>query len=157
MIPEVAILISFVIFAVIFYFKVIPILKNMIDKYIMDVQKKIEDAEKIKDEASLLLKEAYVNKDSVDEVIAANKHLSDTRIAEIKRQNEEHLEVIKKRYEASLKKQLDAELVRQKNILINQLADLVIKKLSEKIKNEDYQAELNISRNDLLKLMDKGL
>lgn len=157
MIPEIAILISFVIFAIIFYFKVIPILKNMIDKYIMDVQKKIEDAEKIKDEASLLLKEAYVNKDSVDEVIAANKHLSDTRIAEIKRQNEEHLEVIKKRYEASLKKQLDAELVRQKDILINQLADLVIKKLSEKIKNEDYQAELNISRNDLLKLMDKGL
>lgn len=153
--PEIAVLISFILFSIAFYLKVYPLLQKMIGNYISDVQDKIEEAERLKDEASALLKEAYINKDNVEEIIAANKRLADARIEEIKRQNEAHLEVIKARYEASLKTQLDAELSRQKNILIHKLSDLLTEKLSEKIKNDNIEVGLNVSKDDLLKLIKK--
>jgi hypothetical protein len=48
---------------------------------------------------------------------------------------------------------LDAEFIRQKNLLIDKLADVILEKLSEKIANSECEITVSIDKNDLRKLL----
>ena len=150
--PEVSIVVSFLCFAWIFAKKVYPAVVKQLDDHIDAVKEKIHEAERLKDEANAALKNAYVRKDDIEKIIEENRKNSEEKIARLREENEILLQTLRKRYEDSLKNQLEAAFVKQKNELIEKLSDLLIEKLTEKIKNSPTN-DVMISKDELKKLL----
>ncbi|MCR5224853.1 MAG: ATP synthase F0 subunit B [Alphaproteobacteria bacterium] len=148
-----SIVVSFLCFAWIFAKKVYPLLTKALDEHIDSVKKQILDAEKMKEEASRALKIAYVKRQEVAGAIEENRKLSEARIAQLKKENKEYIEQLRARYESSLKASLEAEFAKQKGELLDKLADLVIQKLSEQVKQADCKVSTIVTEDDLKKLM----
>lgn len=148
-----SIVVSFLCFAWIFAKKVYPLLTNALDEHIDSVKQKILDAERAKEDASLALKVAYVKNQEVADVIEENRKQSEERIRRLREENAKYIAELRERYEASLKARLEAEFAKQKGELLDQLADLVVKKLSEKVQSADCKVSTIVTKEDLQKLI----
>lgn len=151
--PSVSIVISFLGFALIFAKKVYPMIIKKLDDHIDSVKQKIAEAEKLKDEARTALKNAYIRKDDIEKIVEENRKKSEERIENLRRENDALLQTLKQRYEDSLKTQLEAAFLKQKNILIDKLSDLLIEKLTEKMKNSKIESDTVITKEELQKLL----
>jgi F0F1-type ATP synthase membrane subunit b/b' len=125
----------------------------IVDEHIDSVKSKINNAELLEREASLALKEAYVRKNDVRELIEKNRKESEEKIRRLYQENEQYLKTLRERFDASLQAQLEAELSRQKNLLMTKLSDQIIKKLMEQIDSADCSISTNFKKDDLRKLI----
>ncbi|MDR2157968.1 MAG: hypothetical protein LBO02_01470 [Holosporaceae bacterium] len=151
--PGISIAISFVGFSWIFMRKIYPFVANTIDKHIESVKNKINEAELLRENASLALKEAYVKKNDVVELIEKNRRESNEKIKRLRQENEDYLKTLRERFESSLKNQLEMELAKQKELLLAKLSDQLIKKLKEKIESDNCNVSNNFSKKELQKLL----
>ena len=149
----ISIVVSFLCFAWIFAKKVYPLLTSALDEHIDSVKQKILDAERMKEEASNALKVAYVKNQELADVIEENRKMSEERIRHLKEENAKYIAELRERYEASLKARLEAEFAQQKSALLDELADLVVEKLSEKVQSADCKISTVVTKEDLQKLV----
>ncbi|MDR3155705.1 MAG: hypothetical protein LBT90_01200 [Holosporaceae bacterium] len=150
--PDFSIVLSFFGFMYIFIKKIYPIVIAKIDEYIESVKLKIQHAETRKDNAYLFLKQAYVQKDDTEEIIRLTRLKSKEKIMRMKVENEKLLDSLHERYEASIKVQLEAELMKQKNQLVERISDVVIEKLSKIIVDAHCEVVTTVKKEDLRKL-----
>ncbi|MDR2794292.1 MAG: hypothetical protein LBB12_00765 [Holosporaceae bacterium] len=153
MTPELTILISFLGFAWIFWKKIYPLLAKKLDEHIETVKKKIADAEVLRDEAYAALKQAQLKKTETEAEIEAHKLKTEQKIKSLYEENARLMRNTVERYEASVKTQLEAEIAKQKNQLIEKLSDILIEKLVEKINSGDCSLDINLKKKDLKKLL----
>jgi F0F1-type ATP synthase membrane subunit b/b' len=151
--PGISIVVSFIGFFWIFIKKIYPLATKTIDEHIELVKNQISEAESLKNNASLALKEAYARKNEAVELIEKNRRESNEKIKRLRQENEEYLKTLRERFESSLKNQLEAELARQKELLMEKLSDQLIKKLKEKVESDDCDVSSVFSREDLKKLL----
>jgi F0F1-type ATP synthase membrane subunit b/b' len=151
--PGTSIVISFAMFAYIFAKKIYPPILKMLDEHIESVKNKIREAEEFKDSAYVALKQAYTKKDDTQKIIADNRLKSEERIRKLQQENERLLKALRERHTVALQMQLDAELAKHKNRLVERLSDLLIERISEKVSSPDCEVSTNISKSDLQKLL----
>jgi F0F1-type ATP synthase membrane subunit b/b' len=154
--PNVSIVISFVGFVGIFAIKVYPMLTQALDEHIQSVKKRIKEVELLKDDSCVALKKAHANKNDIAEVICRNKEASEAKIERMKFENEEYLKILRKRFEASLETQLEAEAAKQKDLLIEKLTDRIVKRVSERINSAGCEIAVDFAKKDLQKLIRKS-
>jgi F0F1-type ATP synthase membrane subunit b/b' len=152
--PELCIVVSFAAFALVFAKKVYPLITQKLDDHIEEVKNKIHEAELLRQKACESLKEACSKKEDIQQIIMANRLKSEEKIKKLQKENEELLKQLRKRHEASIKMQLNAEFIKQKNLLIDRLSDLILEKLSEKVINSECEISTAIDKNDLRRLLD---
>ena len=68
-------------------------------------------------------------------------------------ENEQALNALRTRQEIALENQLKAEFQKQKEKLIDRIADLVVNKLTEKIESRECKIPTNFTKEDLRKLI----
>ena len=151
--PSFSVAVSFVGFCWIFFKKVYPVITQKLDEHIESVKQKILEAENLKDDACSVLKNAYRKKDDIEKIIEENRKKSEEKIERLRQENEEELQNLRKRYEDAVKAQAEAAFVKQKSLLIEKLSDLIIERLTEKIKNSGSETDIMITKEDLKKLM----
>ncbi len=152
-IAELSILGSFICFLILFFKKAYPFVISGIDGYINEVKSKVTEAEKLKEEAEIALKDAEAQKKRIEQELAEYKVKSEQRLALLESENNNYLKLLEERSKNALDKQLKMEFSRQKQQLFERLSDLVIKKITEKIKNEPVKNSVNFSEQDLNKLL----
>ncbi len=154
--PSFSIVISFLGFCWIFAKKVYPMLTQKLDEHIEAVKQQIAEAEKLREDAAAALKKAQEKEGEIEEIITANRLKSEEKIRRLREENERLLKMLRERHEISLKTQLEAEVVKQKNQLIDRLADLILKKISERIEETDYKFSISLKKEDLNKLLESN-
>lgn len=152
--PSISIVISFLGFCWIFAKKVYPLVTRKLDEHIEAVKQEIARAEQLRDEATYSLKAAREKEHEIEEIIAANRLRSEEKIKKLKEENKKLLKMLRERYEISLKTQLEAEFVKQRNQLIDRLSDLIIEKIHEKVNEADYKFTTTLKKEDLSKLLE---
>jgi F0F1-type ATP synthase membrane subunit b/b' len=145
-------LISFLIFVLIFRVKAYSALVQKLDDYIQSVKNRINEVESSKEDSLLALKKARADQNDMDEVIAKSKEKSCAKIRRIKSENEEYLKELEKRFQISLETRLENETEKQKGLLIERLAEQIVKRLSDRIDSSDCKVAVNFSKEDLQKL-----
>ncbi|MDR0677181.1 MAG: hypothetical protein LBF57_00680 [Holosporaceae bacterium] len=150
--PELSIIFSFLVFLWIFAKKFYPVIISTLDKYIQEVKDRICEAELLHDEASLVLKESRKKENEIKRVIEEEKKKSEEKIKELEKKNGEHLRILHERFAASLKAQLEAEYIKQKDLLIAKLSDKIIEKISERISSDRYKISTDFNKEDLRKI-----
>jgi F0F1-type ATP synthase membrane subunit b/b' len=151
--PGLSLVISFLGFAWIFIKKIYPLAVKILDEHIEAVKEKIAEAEREREAASLFLKEARVKKGDVAELIENNKKASWARVEKLRQEHEEHLKILFERLESSLKAQLEAEMVKQKDLLLEKISDEIIKKVTERINAAPHDVHSDFLKEDLRKLI----
>jgi F0F1-type ATP synthase membrane subunit b/b' len=152
MTPELSLLISFAVFLWICYRKLYPFCIRQLDEYIDCIKKNLDNAETLKNDAYSQLKKAYVRKDDVDGIIEANRLKSPKKLQRLQDEHERLLQLLRQKHSTSVKIQLNAELSKQKNRLIERLADVVLAQLSEYVQNPSCRVITSIDPDDLQKL-----
>ncbi len=148
-IAELSIVVSFTCFLILFFKKAYPFVVDGIDSYIAEVRKKIDDAERLKSDAVSALAQAEKRRKETELEIEEYRKRSQARIEQLEQENKKYLELLEAKNAEALEKQLNVELAKQKQELINKLSDLVIAKLSDRIQKEQLSASINISQEDL--------
>ncbi len=151
MIAELSILGSFLFFLIFVIKKVWPLLMKNLDARIEDVKNQIDSAERLREKSSVTLARANQASLRIQEEIENYKRRSEERIAQLKEENQRYILALKEKAAASLNAQLNAELSKQKEILIDRLAELITERLSEKVK--DQFSDISFTKEDLKKLM----
>ncbi|GHT97264.1 hypothetical protein FACS1894126_0980 [Alphaproteobacteria bacterium] len=151
--PEFTIVISFLGFSWIFAKKIYPLLVGKLDEHIRSVKEKIRNAEVLKNEAYVALKNARMKKDETQAVLEEYKRKTEEKMKLLQEENEILLQGIRERYEISMKAQLEAEVAKQKNQLIEKLSDLLIERLQKKFNDGNCQLKTNVTQKDLEKLL----
>ncbi|MDR0968517.1 MAG: ATP synthase F0 subunit B [Holosporaceae bacterium] len=149
---ELAVVVSFFMFAWIFMKKAYPAITKALDDRIESVKNKIKEAERLKEEATAALKEAKLKKEDAANIIEENKKASEEKIERLRRENELHLKFLREKFEESLKTRLEAELAKQKDALVEELSQRLIDKLSEKINASEFDSSIEIAKEDIKKL-----
>jgi len=149
-IAELSVLISFLCFLAIIIKKVWPLIINSLDSHIEKVKTEISSAEDLREKSAAALARASQIGSKVQSEVEDYKKKSEERIAQLKEENDRYLQALKEKSEKSLNAQLNAELSKQKEQLLNRLADLMVDKLSEKVRNQIF--EIKFSQEDLKKL-----
>ncbi len=149
-IAELSILGSFLCFLFLVFKKVWPLLLKSLDDHIEKVKNKINSAEKLREESTAALTRANLARANIQNEIESYKRGSEERISQLERENQIYLRALREKAALSLNAQLSAELSKQKEILVDRLSDLIIEKLSEKIK--DQSEEISFSKEDLKRL-----
>lgn len=151
MIAELSILGSFLIFLALFIKKAWPILMNSLDDHIEKVRTQISSAERLREESAFALTRANQISSNIQNEVADYKRRSEERIAQLEEENRQYIQALKDKAVKSLNAQLNAELSKQKELLLGQLADLIVERLSEKVQGQI--SEVNFSQEDLKKLI----
>ena len=149
-IAELSILISFLCFLAIIIKKVWPLIINSLDSHIEKVKTQISSAEEQREKSAAALARASQIGSKVQSEVEDYKKKSEERIAQLKGENEQYLQKLREKSEKSLNAQLNAELSKQKDQLLDRLAALIIDRLSEKVKGQVF--DVNFSQEDLKKL-----
>lgn len=152
MIAELSILGSFLCFLVLIIKKIWPLLINSLDNYIEKVRGQISSAEKLKEESTVALARANRISSDIQGEVENYKKKSEERIAQLEEENKRYIQAMKEKAALSLDIQLKTELAKQKEILVDKLADLVVERLSEKVKEQDWATIF--SKEDFKKLSD---
>ena len=154
--PSFSIVISFLGFCWIFARKIYPLITKKLDDHIEAVKQQIAEAEKLYRDASVALKKAHEKEREIDGIIATNRLKSEEKIIRLQEENRRLLKMLRERHEISLKTQLEAEVVKQKNQLIDRLANLILEKISEKVEENDYKFSTSLKKEDLSKLLESN-
>ncbi|MDR2107506.1 MAG: hypothetical protein LBO73_03230 [Holosporaceae bacterium] len=149
--PGVSIVVSFLGFAWVFMRKISPSVLKMLDGHIETVKNKISEAEILKEEATLELKEARARKNEAEKIMKEERLESEKRTERLYVEHEKYLRELREKFEAALKIRLESELARQKSQIMAKLSDEIVQKLSERIKSEDCAADF--TEEDLRKLI----
>jgi F0F1-type ATP synthase membrane subunit b/b' len=128
--PSISLVVSFFGFVLIFVRKVYPLVVGILDEHIESVKRKIADTERQRTVATQALTEATQKKNDIAEVIAANKKASTDRLDKLQRENGEHLKALSARLEASSKAQLEAEAVKQQDLLLEKISQDLIAEIA---------------------------
>ena len=148
-IAELSVLASFLIFLGLCIKKVWPLLAKSLDDHIEKVRNQISSAEKLREESTAALARASLVSENIQNEIEDYKKRSEERISQLEKENQLYLRALREKAALSLNAQLSAELSKHKEMLVDRLADLIIKKLSDKIK--DRSEEISFSEEDLKK------
>jgi F0F1-type ATP synthase membrane subunit b/b' len=151
--PGVSIVLSFVGFVWIFMKKARKFMIEALDEHINLVKNKINNAELLEKEASLALKEAYVKKNEIIELIEKSRRESEEKIRQLHLENEQYISTLREKFDTSLKNQMEAELAKQKKLLLSQLSDQITKKLTEQINSANCNVSIDFTKDDLQKLI----
>ncbi|MDR2723957.1 MAG: hypothetical protein LBB25_01975 [Holosporaceae bacterium] len=151
--PGFSLVISFMGFVWFFVKKVYPLVAKMLDEHIGAVSKRISQAEEEKENAALMRQEACEKEKGIAIVIENNKKTSREKLEKLLKENEEYLKVLFKRFEVSLKAQLEAEMVKQKDMLLEKMSDEIIKKITQQIKTAKCDVLMDLKKEDLQKLV----
>jgi F0F1-type ATP synthase membrane subunit b/b' len=154
--PNVSLVVSFFCFIIIFAVKVYPLLVQKLDEYTQSIKNRIKEVEQLKDDSYAALKNALADKNDIATVAEENKKKSEAKIERMKLENEKYLKKMRKRFEASLEIQLEAEAAKQKDLLIGKLADQIIKRVSERISSSGCEIAVDFAKEDLQKLIRKS-
>ena len=149
-IAELSILGSFLCFLVLVIKKVWPLLMDGLDAHIEKVKQQIDSAEELREKSTAALTRANQTSSNVQNEVEYYKRRSEKRIAQLKEENQRHLRALQKKAIQSLDAQLKAELSKQKEMLLDKLADLIAERLSEKFEVQDCKSVF--SEKDLKKL-----
>lgn len=150
---EFTVAISFIIFSVVFVKWVYPMLISGLDGHIDEIKNKIKEAEKLKEEANIALKDAYAKKNQTEALIAEKQKIASERIQKLYENNERYLNELRVRQEATLKNQLESEFLKHRDLLISKLADLIVEKISLKVKIGEKEIPSHFTKEDLTKLI----
>ncbi len=151
-IPELSILVSFLVFLVLFFKKVYPFLIDGTDNYIENIKNKIEEANKLKKEAEIALYEAKKQRNMVEEEIKKYREQSKKRLAQLEFENEKYLKNLELHNNILLNNQLKAEFEHQKQILFKKLSELIIEKIEKESSKKILKKNFDFSKEDLQKL-----
>lgn len=157
--PGVSIVISFLGFGWIFMKKIYPVIVRNLDEHIESVKRKIADAEKVQMDAVAALEKSKEKRKELVKIIAANQLESEKKIKKLQKENEHLLEILRERHTNSLKSQLEAEFIKRRELLLDRLSELIVKRVSEKIE-ADCEFPISLDKKDLnkfLKLNDKTI
>ena len=150
---EFTVAISFIIFSVVFVKWVYPMLISGLDGHIDEIKNKIKEAEKLKEEANIALKDAYAKTNQTEALIAEKQKIASERIQKLYENNERYLNELRVRQEATLKNQLESEFLKHRDLLISKLADLIVEKISLKVKIGEKEIPSHFTKEDLTKLI----
>lgn len=152
--PELAVLIAFCIFSLIFAAKVYPSVVAALDEYIESVKNKLSKAEEMRLSASRDLQNAVKKEKETGELINISRFKSEEKMRKLQEENELQLEMIRERHQVSLQNQLEAEFRKQRNALIDRLSDLIVEGVEKKIETQkDSKLGEEIRKSDLEKLL----
>lgn len=149
----VSIVVSFGCFAWIFVKKVFPPVVSALDEYIDGIKSKLSSVEREKEEALDMFKKSQHKQQEIFKSIDAEQVSSQNRIQQLNEDNDRDLVLLREQYQLALQTKVDAELSKQKNAILDQLSDVIVDKLSEKIRQNNHSSVPTISKNDLKKLM----
>lgn len=144
---EFSVLVSFVIFFMLFAWKIYPLLVQNLDEYIESIRKKIHDVQSLQKRAEMSLNHAYGKQGQLESAIEDSRRRSEERIRHIHEENEKCIMALEKRHKEQLQAQLESELIRQRDLLIERLSDVIIDKLEDKMK--DAKSLPKINKKDL--------
>lgn len=150
---EIAILIAFAGFALIFYVKVYPKIAAALDEYIESVKELISKAENMREGAFKALAEAEEKEREIEGLIEANRLKSEEKIERLREENQRQIKMLRERHEISLQNRIDAELVKQKGALIDRVSDLIIERVEKQIISGEREINMEIGEADLKKLL----
>ncbi len=151
-IPELSILVSFIIFLVLFFKKVYPFLIDRTDNYIENIKDKIEEANRLKKEAEIALDKAKQQRIMLEEEIKKYREQSKKRLNQLEFENEKYLKNLELRNNTLLDNQLKAEFEHQKQILLKKLSKLIIEKIEKESNKKILKRDFEFSKDDLQKL-----
>lgn len=149
----VSIVVSFGCFAWIFVKKVLPLVLSALDEYIDGIKNKLSSVEREKEEALDMVKKSQLKQQEIFKSIDAERARSRDRIQQLSVDNDRELVSLREQYQAALKTKVDAEVSKQRNAILNQLSDIIIDELSEKIRRSNCGSVPTISKNDLKRLI----
>lgn len=133
--PEMWVLISFLCFIGFFGRKIYLKIVEQIDEYIKGISEKIAEAEKIKEEASVLLKEACLRRDKQQEEVDRYKRESEQKLKILDESNRRYMDALTKNFQQSFDKKVEADIAKKieetKNRIIEQVVFDVEKKILE--------------------------
>ena len=129
MIAELSILGSFLFFLALLIKKVWPLLKSSLDAHIERVKNQIDSAEKMREDSTNALNRANLVSLNIQNEVEDYKRRSKERIDQLEEENRRYIQNLKEKAEQSLNAQLNAELSKQKEILVDRLADLIAERL----------------------------
>jgi F0F1-type ATP synthase membrane subunit b/b' len=150
---EMTVVFSFIGFCFLFAKKIYPLITKGLDAHIDSVKNQIKEAEDLKAKASEALQLAYSRKDETIKIIQENERVTSEKIQRMYEENEQALNALRTRQEIALENQLKAEFQKQKEKLIDRIADLVVNKLTEKIESRECKIPTNFTKEDLRKLI----
>lgn len=148
---EVWVAVSFICFIALFGKKIYDIVISMLDNYILEIENRINEAERLKDEAAMLLKSANERKENVKAEIEACKKDAEERMHNLKRENEDHITQVEKRIKLSLAAGAKADLVRKTDKMFKRVAESVTRELEALIAERAPKIRINVNDLDKLK------
>jgi F0F1-type ATP synthase membrane subunit b/b' len=150
---EGAVALSFIGFVCLFIRKIYPHLIEYLDGYIEGVKKQVSDVENYKNSACADLNRARAQLDETKTMLQESRQQNESKMDALRVENERVLRTIRKKYESSGKLRLKAELATQKHLLIERVADVLVKKIKQDIRRGDHHIEMDIKKEDLEKLL----
>lgn len=148
--PEIWVLISFLCFVGFFGKKLYKTLAEQLDNYIADVTKKIEEAERIKEEAAELLKNACLRRDQQNEEIEMYKKQSEEKLQKLADANAKYIENLSLSFQRSFAKKVDADISKKVNMVRNNIIEQIVSHVEAKILQD--KPKIRVSEDDLKKL-----
>ena len=143
--------ISFVCFVVLFGKKIYALLSREADNYILDIKTKIKEAEKLREEASDLLKSAYERKNNVKNEVERYKRDSEMYINSLKLEDKKYLDQLEKNMLKTFEADIKSSLSKKSEQMINSLTNKFSEGLLNKIASEQPKIEVRVSDLDRLK------
>ena len=123
----------------------------MLDNYISEIEGRINEAERLKDEAAVLLKEAYATRENVKNEIEKCKKESEERILNLKKENEDHIAQVEKRMNLSVAAGVQADLLKNKDEIFKKVSTLIASELEALIFERKPKIRINADGLDKLK------
>lgn len=151
---ELSIVISFAAFAVVFAWKIYPFVLEALDGYIDEIKLRISKAEEEENKALRALEQAAEKKGEIEKLLEIDRLESKEKMCELREESEQSLALLREHHEVSLKNQLEAEFVKQKNVLIDRLSDLIIGEVGREFEAEDFSLVSSIKSGDFNKLLE---
>lgn len=145
--PEIWVLLAFVCFVACFGRKLYKAVVDYIDLYIRNVKEKVDDAERLKNEATELLKQAYQKRDTVGQVIDELHIASKHKLEQLDKANTTYIDNLTVNFQKSFARKVEAAIAQKVEEVKNQVMEQVIFELEKRIIEE--KPKIRVSRDDL--------
>lgn len=148
--PELWVLISFLCFVGFFGRKIYLKIVEQLDEYIKGISEKIAEAEKIKEEAAILLKEACSRRDKQQEEIDRYKKESEEKLKILNESNCRYMDALTKNFQQSFDKKVEADIAKKIDEAKNRIIEQVIFDVEKKILED--KPKIRVLEDDLKRL-----
>lgn len=148
--PEFWVLISFVFFVGFFGRKIYLKITGQLDEYIKSVSDKIAEAEKIKEEASVLLKNARLRQDKQQDEVGKYQKESEEKLRILDEANRNYMDNLVKNFQQSFDKKVEADIAKKVETVRNSIIEQIISDVEKKILED--KPKIRVLEEDLKKL-----